>query len=148
MFPGAGSLTEVGVVFLQFFNVADKIEKSLITGLLVIFRFLHQHGEVRLPRLSCRHGGGVLVVPGEVEDPVDQAGDWEVHRFFSQSRQEILECCQLAIDNRIFLRFPVFLQISFHRPIKSNVFPAVRIFLEFRHHDGQLPVLHAADGRL
>ena len=69
-------------------------------------------------------------------------------RRWKKFGQEILECCQLAIDNRIFLRFPVFLQISFHRPIKSNVFPAVRIFLEFRHHDGQLPVLHAADGRL
>ena len=159
MFPGPGCLSEIRVVFLQFFDIADKVKQPLIACFLIIFRLLYQHGKVCLPSLPGRHGSRIFVVSCPIKDTADQSGDRKIQGFSPKIRKQIHKGLQLPEDHLFFalfpgpgrchrfIMFPMFFQIVLHCPIESDIFPAVRIPLKVRHHNGKLPILHSADRR-
>ena len=43
VFPDQICLAEIHIVFLQFINIAHKMKQSLVTGIFIGDRLLHQH---------------------------------------------------------------------------------------------------------
>ena len=63
-FPCTGKvhLAVIHLVFLQMFNIANKVKQAAIAGFLVIHGFFHQHGKIGASLCTIRQGLGIIAV--------------------------------------------------------------------------------------
>ena len=78
IFPDGTHLSEIHLVFLKIFDIADEIEKPPVAGFLKLHGLFLQHFQIGLPLLSPRHSLGIQAVAGLLEDQVNQLVDGRI----------------------------------------------------------------------
>ena len=124
-----GRLAEIGIIFLEIFNISDKMEQPLVAGLLIFRRFLHQHIQVRPPGLSCRHRRDIIIIAGFLIQPVNQLMD----RQIGSKPTKLLQLFKKAIQT-----FP-----AHSSCVYATVLPFICAASVICHHLCQFPVTHA-----
>jgi len=98
IFANAGRLSKIGIILFQFFNIADKIKQTLVTGLFKSCRLLHQHVQIRLTNLSCRHSRYIIVIAGLFKNAVQQTVYRQVSRLLAKPCDQCKKIHQFNIN--------------------------------------------------
>ena len=134
IFSGYGCLSKICIKFLQIFNIADKMKQPFVTGLLIIRCLFHQHIQVGLAGLSCRHGRNQMIVSSLLKHPVNQFMNWKIRAECPETLQHKPKTaqfpCQIFIATTffLFLLSTVILRLL-QKPAHSRKNPPILAFL-------------------